>query len=142
MTRTLVVTNAGGPFQVGDTFTLFSAGGLGYSNSFSSITLPTSATWDTSQLPVNGSIRVLTTTAPPAIGAVDFSQLANGAITLHAVNGTPGGAASVLSSTNLALPLAQWTTVATGTFDSDGTYSPTLTVNPAAPQEYYTLQTQ
>ncbi len=139
---TLIVTNIGGALHAGDTFTLFSASGLMYSNTFSSIVLPNSATWDTTQLAVNGTIRVVTAAGPPAIGSTDFSQLANGSITLHGVNGTPNGPASVLSTTNLALPLAQWTTVATGSFDTGGNYSPTITVNPAAPQAYYILQAQ
>jgi fibronectin-binding autotransporter adhesin len=139
---TLIVTNIGGPLQAGDVFTLFSAASSVYNNTFSSIVLPDNATWDTTQLAVNGTIRVVSAAGPPALSATDFSQLANGAITLHAVNGPPNGPASVLSSTNLALPLAQWTSVATGNFDANGNYSPTITVNPTAPQAYYILQAQ
>jgi autotransporter-associated beta strand protein len=57
---TLVVTNLGAAPQAGDTFTLFSA--ASYANTFTSIILPTLDTnlvWDTSNLGVNGSVRVL-----------------------------------------------------------------------------------
>lgn len=53
----LSVTTNGSPLAIGDTFQLFSSSG--YSNSFSSIVLPTSYVWDTSQLAVNGTIQVV-----------------------------------------------------------------------------------
>jgi fibronectin-binding autotransporter adhesin len=138
---TLTVTNIGGQLQAGDTFTLFSAAGSVYNNSFSSITLPSNATWDTSKLSVNGTIRVLTAAGPPVLGSANFSQLSSGSITLAAM-GNPGSAVAVLSSTNVALPLAQWTPVTSGNFDSNGNYNPTISVNPAAPQQYFILQAQ
>lgn len=138
---TLTVTNIGGQLQAGDTFTLFSAAGSAYNNSFSSIILPANATWDTSKLAVNGTIRVTSSTGPPVLGGANFSQLSSGSITLSA-SGNPGAAVSVLSSTNVALPLVQWTTAASGNFDSNGNYNPTISVNPAAPQQYFILQAQ
>jgi len=53
----LSVTTNGSPLVIGDTFQLFSSSG--YSNSFSSIVLPASYVWDTSQLGVNGTIQVV-----------------------------------------------------------------------------------
>ena len=55
----LVVTNLGGTLAAGDSFRLFSAGS--YSGHFASMSMPALAPglyWDTSQLPVNGSVRV------------------------------------------------------------------------------------
>jgi predicted alpha-1,6-mannanase (GH76 family) len=46
-----------------------------------------------------------------------------GGLTLSATNGTPGGAWVLLQSTNVALPLNQWQTNATGTFDGSGNLS-------------------
>ena len=57
---TLTVTNLGGTFADGDTFSLFPAGS--YAGSFSSITLPPppgALVWDTSKLAVNGSIKIV-----------------------------------------------------------------------------------
>jgi autotransporter-associated beta strand protein len=135
----LVVTNAGATLQVGDTFTLFSGSGLN-SGAFSPITLPSQYTWDTSNLGVNGTIKVTGVTAPPSISTVDFSTLASGYITLNAINGTPNGQVNVLTSTNLAAPLSSWTLVAGGAFDNSGNFSTTVNVDPAAPQSFFTLQ--
>ena len=135
----LVVTNAGATLQVGDTFTLFSGSGLN-SGAFSPITLPSQYTWDTSNLGVNGTIKVTGVTAPPSISTVDFSTLASGYITLNAINGTPNGQVNVLTSTNLAAPVSSWTLVAGGAFDNSGNFSTTVNVDPAAPQSFFTLQ--
>jgi hypothetical protein len=137
---TLVVTNIGAALKVGDTFTLFSA--LTYAGAFGTLALPNYYNWDTSQLTVNGTIRVTGVLPPPAFSQVDFSQLANGSITLNAINGALNGPVTVLSTTNLTLPLSSWTTVTTGNFDGSGNYSVSVTADPAAPQEYYLLQAQ
>ena len=136
---TLVVTNVGPALQPGDTFTLFSGAGLGTA-SFSTIVLPNYYTFDTSNLGVNGTVTV-TGTYRPAFGAVDYTYLASGYITVNAANGAPNGGFAVLSSTNLALPVSQWTSVATGTFDGSGNLSNfSVNVDLAAPQAYYILQ--
>ena len=138
---TLVVTNIGGPLQVGDTFTLFSAPTL--TGSFGTIILPNYYTWDTSQVAVNGKVKVTgISTVRPAFAGVDFSQLVNGTVTLNAANGAPNGPYTVLSTTNLALPLGSWTVVGTGNFDGSGNLSDAITVNPAAPQEFYILEAE
>ena len=134
----LIVTNVGVRLHANDTFTLFSGSGLNTA-SFGTVTLPTYYTWDTSQLGVNGSIRVLTVLPPPSISSVDFSGLAGGSIIIHGANGISGGPAVVLTSTNLLTPLASWTQAASGNFDGSGTYTPTITVDPAAPEQFFIL---
>ena len=65
---TLVLKNLSGTLQVGDTFTLFSAGS--YSGAFSSVVSQTpnqTVTWDTSKLAVDGSVKVATTVAAPVV---------------------------------------------------------------------------
>jgi autotransporter-associated beta strand protein len=135
---TLVVTNVGGKLQVGDTFKLFSAPTL--QNSFNTIILPDYYTWNTANLTVNGTVTVTGTQALPVISSVDFSQLANGTITLNAINGAPNGTVDVLSTTNLALPLDDWTNLTTTTFDGNGDLSLPVTVDPTLPQSYFMLQ--
>ena len=136
---TLLVTNIGPRLQVGDTFTLFSAPVL--NNSFS-LALPDYYTWDTSMLTVNGSVKVTGVQAAPAISRTDFSQLANGYITLYATNGTPSGPLTVLTTTNLTLPLANWATVGSGNFDGSGNYNVQVSVDPTVPQQYFILEAQ
>ena len=79
---------------------------------------------------------------PPAISGVDFSQFASGTITLNASNGVPNGAVTVLTTTNLTLPVGSWTKVVSSTFDGSGNSTVPVTVDPAAPQAYYVLQAQ
>ncbi len=139
---TLVVTNAGARLQPGDTFTLFNAAGGFNSTSFGAVNLPGYYTWDTSQLLTSGKITVTGVAPPPAISSVDFSQLASsGTLTFNFRGGTPNGVFNLLSSTNLALPLNQWTQVTTGNFDSSGNWTGlSVTADPAAPQVYFIIQ--
>jgi hypothetical protein len=76
---------------------------------------------------------------PPAIGGVSFTG-AN--LLFRVANGVPGGTNYVLSSTNLALPLNQWTITATNTFDAGGGGNFTNSLDPNAPQTYYLLRLQ
>ena len=138
---TLLLTNVGSALQPGDTFTLFSGSGLG-AGTFGSVVLPSYYTFDTSNLGVNGTVTV-TGTYKPALTTVDFSFLASGYLTFNAVNGAPNGGFAILTSTNAALPLSQWTSIATGTFDGSGNLSNQyVTVDPSLPQAYYVLQAQ
>jgi hypothetical protein len=90
-------------------------------------------------LTVNGQISVVTA-APPAITNVNFSGLSGGSITINAANGIPNGPVTVLTSTNLVLPLSSWTTVTTTTFDGSGNLSVPITVDPTLPESFYLLQ--
>jgi autotransporter-associated beta strand protein len=138
---TLIITNIGAALQPGDTFTLFSGSGLS-GGSFSSIVTSDYYGIDTSKLAVNGTITV-TNVFKPAFSAVNFSSLANGTITLNVTNGPANGTVNVLTSTNLALPLNQWTTNSTATFDGNGNLSSdTITVDQTVPQLFLQLQAQ
>ena len=134
---TLVVTNIGANLQVGDTFTLFTAGT--YNNSFGTVVLPNYYTWDTSQLAISGKISV-TGISEPSISSVDYSGLAGGSITLNATNGLPNGVVIVLTTTNLALPTSSWTPVTTNNFDGSGNLNLPITVDPTLRQSFYLLQ--
>ena len=73
----------------------------------------------------------------PRIGgfALDGTNLV-----LSGTNGVPGMTYYVLSSTNVALPVANWTRVATNAFGPGGEFSFTNNVNPLMPQSFYLLQ--
>jgi autotransporter-associated beta strand protein len=137
---TLVVTNIGAQLHVGDTFTLFSAATLNNATPFT-LVLPDYYTWNTSQLAANGQISV-TASSPPAITNVNFSGLLGGSITLNAAHGIANGPVSVLTSTNLSLPLSSWTVVTNVTFDGGGNLSQAIPVDPTLPHSFYLLQVQ
>jgi fibronectin-binding autotransporter adhesin len=139
---TLIVTNIGAKLQVGDSFTLFV--GTSLTGSFGSLQLPNYYSWDTSQLSINGTIRVTAILPPPSFTSIDTSQLASsGIIVFHAINGAPNAPVNLLTSTNLTLPIAQWTVLFTGNFDGSGNFNYTTDgFDPNAPQEFYLLQTQ
>jgi hypothetical protein len=61
-------------------------------------------------------------------------------LTLSGTNGVPGATYYVLSSTNLASPLANWTRVATNQFNTAGEFACTNTINPAVSQRFFLLQ--
>lgn len=66
-----------------------------------------------------------------------------GSLTFSGSGGTPNGAFTILTTTNLALPKLNWTAVpnGTGTFDGNGTITPpaTITVDPTTPLSFYIL---
>ncbi len=65
----------------------------------------------------------------------------NGAnLELSGTNGTPGTAYYILTSTNVALPLANWTRVTTNQFDVKGGFGFTNAISSATPQRFYLLQ--
>jgi hypothetical protein len=137
----LVVTNIGAALQADDTFTLFNA--PLYGNSFSGIQLPGGYTWDTSQLKAGGTIEVtgISEGGSPAISSITVS---GNDIVLNATNGTPKGPVTVLTSTSLTLPIAQWTTVTTTNFDGSGNFNYTVSggFSSNTRQQFYVLQTQ
>jgi alpha-tubulin suppressor-like RCC1 family protein len=71
-------------------------------------------------------------------------NLAGNNLVLNARYGQAGGTYFTLTSTNIALPLSQWTPVATNVLSVDDHFSITVTnaVTPGAAQHFYTLQMQ
>ena len=59
---------------------------------------------------------------------------------LQGTNGTTGATYYALMSTNILLPLSQWTPVYTNTFDNGGNFAVTNNFRPDAPQKYFILQ--
>ena len=76
--------------------------------------------------------------APPSIQAVNLS---GATLTLTGVNAVSNGSCVVLASTNLALPLAQWTPVMTNTVGVNGRFNVSLglanTLDPNAAQQFF-----
>jgi hypothetical protein len=119
---------------LGNTFTLFQASA--YSGSFSAYSLPAlpaGLSWNVSQLTVNGTLTVVSGSAPVINGRGSWS---NREFTLR-FSGSNGQSYGVLTSTNLLLPLSQWTRIAGGTFGSSAvTYTNTNAINP---EQFYRI---
>jgi hypothetical protein len=127
----LQLDNLSGTLAAGDTFQLFSAGS--YSGSFSSITPAPGPglAWSISA----GAVTVVSTsgTQPqPKIGAI---SLANGKITLSGQYSGTNTSFEVLTTTNIALPAAQWTVLTNGAF-AGGSFSSTNDIGTNADQFY------
>jgi autotransporter-associated beta strand protein len=126
--------------ETNSVFKLFNAST--YSGAFASISpaappIGSPWIWDTNYLTVDGTLRVIK--LPPSFSSITTS---GSDITLNATGGTPNGSVTVLSSTDLTLPLASWTVETTGNFDGSGNYSYTVTgaLNSGDPQKFYVLQ--
>jgi hypothetical protein len=53
------------------------------------------------------------------------------------IGGSPGGNYVVLASTNLTLPLTNWTALTTNTFDGTGQFRYTNNVSPARSRQFF-----
>jgi len=132
---TLNVTNLSGTLAAGNSFKLFNAST--YAGSFNTTNLPvlgSSLVWNTSAL-ANGILNVMSKPAPHITG---FS-LSGTNLVFSGTNGWANGTYELLTSTNVALPLTEWTAIATNAFDSNGQFNLTNGINPDAPQQFYLL---
>jgi autotransporter-associated beta strand protein len=133
----LIVSNADDPLQGGDVFQLFTA--ASFAGGFSSLTLPALTPglyWDTNTFKTDATIRVATET-PPVIGKLGISS---GKLVLTGSGGITNGTYYVLTSTNLAVPLTNWTRLQTNQFDSSGSFNFTNPINQNSVQSFYLLQ--
>ncbi len=136
---TLVVNILGtNALASGDSFKIFD--GASYSGGFANVIplIPGSGLlWDTSLLSSNGTLRAVGGTLP------SFNSFAfrGNHITFNGAGGTSSNSTYyVLASTNAAIPLFQWTVIATNQFDQNGNFSFTNTVGPNAPGMFYRLK--
>ncbi len=138
---TLTLVNLGPALVAGDSFKIFTASTGNYTGAFGGIVPATPGAglqWDTSSLNVDGTLKVVVgTVSQPSIASV---TLAAGNIILQGTNGPANGTYWVLTSTDVALPLANWTPLATNQFSGSGTFSFTNAVNPGDPRRFYLLQ--
>jgi autotransporter-associated beta strand protein len=118
----LVVTNSSGSLLVPNSvFQLFHSSAPGGGN-FSSITiLPYGAgTFN----PATGLLTITSVGFP----AINPPGISGGKLILTGTGGTAGSGYTVLSSTNVATPLADWVTNTTGTFNGTGGFSNAIPV--------------
>jgi hypothetical protein len=127
-----------GALQIGDTFDLFDGA---ITDAGVAVVAPTGVTFDTSRLAVDGTIKVTGAPVPPSIGLIKVGPGKN-TVEVSGTGGTAFGTYHVLSSPNVASPLATWTSVATNLFEANGSFSFTNAVNPALGVEFFLIQQQ
>lgn len=125
----------------GQTFKLFNA--LAFTGAFAQTNLPglsAGLSWNTANLGVNGSISITGTAAGPTTNAsITKVSFSNGNLIVHGTNNNVPNTSFryvVLSSTNIALPLTNWTPVLTNMFNSDGTFDYTNAVVPGTARQF------
>jgi autotransporter-associated beta strand protein len=134
-TGSVIVSNLGPALAVGDTFYLFNKP---LTNGAAMAVTGGGVVWN-NNLAADGSISVASLTIPqPAINSVTLS---GSNLIFSGTNGPANGSFRVLATTNLALPVAQWTALLTNNFNASGQFSVTNSVT-AAPQRFYLLQVQ
>ena len=134
---TLSLTNLSGALAAGDRFSLFSAAVYAPST-FSAISPPTPGlglAWDTSSLTNDGTLKVVL--GPPTISSLTASKTT---IAISGGNGAPNGTYRVLASTNLTWPRSNWMQIGAGSFNSVGTFTFSVSNNPAESWKFYLLQ--
>jgi len=132
----LIVSGLGlDELTVGDSFNLFSAGS--YGGAFTSVSLPAlnpGLKWD-NKLLIDGSIAVVEQV--PTISGVVKSGTN---LVFDVSEGSPGGAYTLLTTTNVALPLSAWATNSTGSFDALGGITIIRGINPDETQRYFSVR--
>ena len=129
---------SGSPLAVGNSLQVFSASS--YNGSFASITPATPGAglaWDTTQL-ISGVIKVAVGSSQPVIGS---TKVSGGNLILSGTGGMANAGYSVLTTTNLVIPLSNWTLLSTGSFDGSGAFSVTNPISSGIAQSFYTIRT-
>ena len=130
---------SGAPLAVGNSFQILNA--PSYAGSFGSITPTTpgpNLAWDTSQLNTFGIINVVAGSGSgPVIGSTTVS---GGNLIFSGTGGTANGSYAVLTTTNIATPLINWTSLVTNSFDGAGAFSVTNAIAPGTPQRFYGIK--
>jgi hypothetical protein len=102
---------------------------------------------DQSSSPLNPNTGSATTVNTPAsIPIITGFGLSGGTLTFSGTNGSAGASYGILESTNIALPLAQWTPILLNAqFDGSGNLNTSLqlssTLDPNAPQQFFIIKT-
>jgi hypothetical protein len=72
---------------------------------------------------------------------INSTRASGGNLILTGSGGTPNGSYAWLSSTNVASPLATWTTNTTGSFSGNGAFSNSIPINTGEALRFFRLKT-
>lgn len=131
----LNVTNSGG-FGVG-TYTLFTYGGALTLGNLSIASAPAGFACAISTNTPGQINLIVSPPPPPQFGNI---SLAGGNLVLTGAGGSSNGTFVVLTATNLALPVSNWTRLLTNQFDGVGNFNLTNDLDTNAPQTFYRLE--
>jgi hypothetical protein len=90
--------------------------------------------------PLTNSTAVTLVVGGPPAPFITTVTLSDTNLVLDGTNGPAGGAFSLLSSTNLSLPLSEWTAAGGGGFDTNGNFNLTNSLDLGQPQFFFRLQ--
>jgi hypothetical protein len=132
------VPNQSGTLTTNDAFQLFSTPGSGAFTNIIPATPGAGLVWNTNTLTTDGTLRISSSVVklPPHFVSLSLSGTN---LIFAGTNGVMGGQYLLLTSTNVAVPLTNWTVVATNNFDGSGNFQITNGINPGAPQQFYML---
>lgn len=118
--------------QPGDSFRLLGFGSA--EGAFTSITLPAGYLWE-NRLLIDGTISVT------GLCQVQFDppQRQGTNLVLTGAGGPPGARYFLLTSTNITVPLANWTVIATNNFETNGRFSLIIPIDPAVHRRFFTI---
>jgi autotransporter-associated beta strand protein len=139
---TLTVTNLAGAPALSNSFTLFKASSI--SGTFTSTNLPAlnpGLAWNWN--PATATLSVVQGSSfPPTVSpAIKGFSISGANVLISGTNAQAGAIYYLLTSTNLLLPLSQWTAVSTNVAAGANNFSFTETnaVSPGSPKQFYIL---
>jgi autotransporter-associated beta strand protein len=133
---TLVVSNISAtPLVGGEVFQLFSVSGA-RSGNFGSIVVVSETGLGGTFDPTTGQLTITSAAAPPVFAPPAIS----GGNFILTGTGVPDATYSILTSTNVAAPVSEWATAATGMFSSSGTFSNAIPIGAGA-RRFFMVQT-
>jgi autotransporter-associated beta strand protein len=131
----LNITNTGG-FGAG-TYTLFTYGGALTLGNLTIASAPAGFVCTISTNTAGQINLIVQASAPPAFGNV---KLSGGSLALSGSGGPANGIYYVLTSTNIATPLTNWTRLLTNQFDAGGNFNFTNAPDASLTHSFYLLQ--
>ena len=102
---------------------------------FSGLGLPPAVNWQAAYGATNFTLVV--GSAKPRFGTFSLSGTN---LIFNGIGGSPGSNYVVLASTNLTVPLANWTALATNIFDGTGQFHFTNPVTSAKPRQFFNFK--
>ncbi|HEY4415716.1 MAG TPA: hypothetical protein VGO57_08495 [Verrucomicrobiae bacterium] len=125
-----VTLNNGYVPVTGAAFNVLSYGA--FTGNFASLGLPGAISWQTSYGSTNFTL--VAGGGKPRFGTLNLSGTN---LIFNGLNGSPGSNCVILASTNLTLPLANWSALSTNTFDGSGQFHYTNHLNLASPRQFF-----